>query len=187
MNPNPNFIAPGSSLPGQSSDKKFFVLIGLVVAVVLLIGAGLLLLSGGKSTQDQLDQLAVQLADLKSLTADSSDDLRQEATLNFNSELQLTLASDQASLATDIGLNPPTDKTMQTMTDSQATAQLTAAKANASYDQVYQRIVGQKLAAITAQASDVYQSTNNPTIQQSMQSVYDHFTELNQRLSDIKL
>jgi type VI protein secretion system component VasK len=76
---------------------------------------------------------------------------------------------------------------MQTMTDSQATAQLTAAKANASYDQVYQRIVGQKLAAITAQASDVYQSTNNPTIQQSMQSVYDHFTELNQRLSDIKL
>lgn len=187
MNPNPNFIAPGSSLPGQSSDKKFFIIIAVIVAVVLLIGGGLLLAGGGKSTQDQLNQLAIQLTDLKTLTADSGDDLRQEATLNFNSELQLTLASDQASLSSDIGLGTPSDKTMQTMTDGQAAAQLTAAKANASYDQVYQKIVSQKLATITSQASDIYQSSHNPAIRQAMQSVYDHFTELDQRLSDLKL
>ncbi|HET8689895.1 MAG TPA: hypothetical protein VFL81_00425 [Candidatus Saccharimonadales bacterium] len=187
MNPNDNFISPGSSLPGQSSDKKFFLLIGLVVAVVLLIGGGLLLLGGGKSAQDQLNQLSVQLTDLKNLTTDSGDNLRQESTHNFNSELQLTLASDQASLSSDLGLKAPDDKTIQALSDSRAASQLARAKTNGTYDQVYQKIVIQKLSAINAQASEVYRSTNNPQIKQSMESVYEHFTELDQRLSDIKL
>ncbi|HET7630185.1 MAG TPA: hypothetical protein VFK03_02315 [Candidatus Saccharimonadales bacterium] len=187
MNPNDNFISPGSSLPGQGSDKKFFTIIGLVVALVLIVGAGLLLLGGGQSAQDQLNQLSVQLTDLKNLTSESSDNLRQEASLNFNGELQLTLASDQASLSKDLGLGAPDDKTLQAQADTQAAAKLASSATNGSYDQTYKQIVTQKLSAITAQASEIYQSTNSQPIKQSMESVYEHFTELNQRLSDIKL
>ncbi|HET6622512.1 MAG TPA: hypothetical protein VFG56_01110 [Candidatus Saccharimonadales bacterium] len=187
MNPNDNFISPGSSLPGQSSDKKFFLIISLVVAVVLIIGGALLLLGGGPSTKDQLNQLSIQLADLKNLTTESRDNLRAEATINLNSELQLTLTSDQMALSSELGIGAPDEEAMQAATDSQAASQLATAKTDGTYDKTYKKIVTQKLSAIAAQAADVYKSSSNDQVKNSMQSVYDHFTALSQRLSEARL
>lgn len=189
MEPNYNtFVPPGSYQQQAGPNKKLIMLIvGVVVAVI--IGVVLLLASNsGESTMQLTQRLQARLLSVQTMTENSHEHLTDTGLRNLNAETRLVLESDLATLSSDLGLgdSEPSEEIAAQESDQATLDKLEEARLQGAYNEAYRSALATKLEATNALVSEIYDKSNDETVKATMEELFNHYADLQDRAAATK-
>lgn len=150
------------------------LVIGGGLAAAILLGAMLLLGSGGNNISKQLQHLALRMSTTQKLLEDPtvSKNLRNSDLSQAVTELNLSLVSSQNELRplmTELGLPAEFDKSIvASEADTSSQAKLSEAAVNNQFDEVYAETLGQKIVSLRALVAETYAQTKNAKLREAL-------------------
>lgn len=184
MNPKRDtFIAPGSYTQKSGPDKKFLLIVGGILFAVI-IGAIMMLSSGGESTTQLAERLTSRLQSIINLTDHGDENLNDSSYRNFNAEMRTTIKSDIAALSANLTLpEKPSESITLQESEEQLAAELDSAKIEGKYNETYKKVIQNRLDASAALISEIYEKSNNATAKAALEAAFEHINTLQDRLA----
>jgi hypothetical protein len=154
------------------SKKMIFIGGGLVAAI--LLGATLLLGTGGNSMPKQLQHLSLRIRSLEALTESKSvkKNIQNEELSQITTELRLSLTSSMNELTplmVAAGMPAQFDNdVVASEADISTTAKLDEAALNNKFDRIYAETLSQKIIALRALNGETFRLTKNINLRKAL-------------------
>lgn len=170
--PTPTAQKPASAFPTR------LIVIGAVLLAAIV--GGFLLIASSSDNNDQLMQrLSARQATTLQLISDGQKNLTSDEIGKVNSELNLTLLSDDAALQAELtkaGIKK-IEKTITTAeADTTTFEKLSSAKLNGQYDSTYHATLSLKLESLRALIGELHDKTRSTSLKSVLSREHAHLT-----------
>ncbi|TXG76121.1 hypothetical protein E6P97_04155 [Patescibacteria group bacterium] len=153
-------------------------LIILAIGLTILIGS-LLLVSSGDRSLKLLPVLSARQATTLKIVADGQKNLTDRDLRKLNSELNIILAGDNASIQTSLkraGLSEISAEVKAAEADISTFKHLDNAKVNGQYDKKYKTVIVQKLTSLSGLLREIHDETKSKSLRQALATEYEHIS-----------
>lgn len=182
---NPSTPPKKTLLGAGSAKSKIFAIIGIVTILTIVLALVATLLGGGSDSKTTYTKLLQQQTEIIRIADLGSKDGQSNETKNLSITVSQTLVStkkDLTALAEAAGadINP---KTIALGKDAAADKSLTTASQINNYDQVFTKILTDKLNEYKETLKQLYDGTSKQKTRDTLESAYksvDMFTQTNQ-------
>lgn len=161
---------------GLFTKQTWLIIIGLIVAVIA--GGSLLALSGDKSLK-LLPRLSARQTTTLKIVADGQKNIVDRDLRKLNSELNITLTSDNAAIQSQLkgaGLSEIRPEIKAIEADTETFKALENAKINGRYDTAYKTAAIKKLTSLRDLLREVHEKTKNKALRQTLATEYEHIS-----------
>lgn len=183
----------GRPIPTPTAQKPastFPVRLVIIVAVLFsaIVGGFLLIASSSDNTGQLLQRVSARQTTTLRLIADGQKNLTRDDLRKINSELNIILLSDNATLQAELtsaGIKKLDKEVVSAEADQTTFEKLASAKLNAQYDATYQTTLTQKLESLRALLRELHDKTKSKSLKTALASEYSHLTTYIDELSKL--
>jgi len=196
MNPQqqlpPNYlddIAPQMQKAPFLANKIRLLILIAIVAVILVIVAGVVANSLTGSRKEPWEQLAARVAATSEVVNSSENKIKNSQLRSINSNLKISLTNTQRDLAAPLAtadVNPEKlSKSVATAESSVAMIErLEDARLNAKYDSTYAREMNFQLSNLLTVLSQLYNSSSNASNKEFLKTTYDNLQPVQKSIAE---
>lgn len=158
------------------------LLIGIILAVLVIVGAVLMSQSGDKSGPLQ-QHLTARLATLQKMTDEGEKNIKSSDLREFNARLRIQLSSDIKSISDNVKASKPDKQIAANEADAASFASLHDAQLNSRFDDAYRKLIYQKLDSTMSLMKELHSKTPSKKLKTAVSSAYGNFDRLQDEVS----
>lgn len=176
-------------VPLFSFSPKLLIFIAAGIGVVI-IGVLLLTLTSGSNPTSQMQRLSVRLETTLAITRDYHDSIENDDLRKLNSDLRILTQGSIAKLKEPLvtaGMNGISGEIKADEADTATIQYLDKAKTGGNFDNIYARIIGQKIDTVTVLMQEIFDKTKSRQLKGTLSETYADFANIRKQVKDLKI